>query len=86
MQEWQEKTRVGDSLLMSGCLLHPDAEDGSEKVKSATKERSCAELRFASFPSPLCRAERAVKGRDERPAGALDSPLSHLWRSVVIFS
>ena len=62
MQEWQEKTKVGDFLLMSGCLLHPDAEYEPEKVKKrATKERSFTELRFASFPSPLCCAERSVK-------------------------
>jgi len=37
------------------------ALERDEKVH-ASKERSCAELRFASFPSPLGCAESAVKG------------------------
>ena len=47
-------------------------------ITSRQNERTLAdqtELRFASFPNQLCCAEKPVKGRDERPAGALDSPL-----------
>jgi hypothetical protein len=44
------------------------------KEKRATRERSFTELRFASFRLQFSRTARAVKGQDERPAGALDSP------------
>src|SRR5205814_5997658 len=40
----------------------------------ATKERSSTVPRFASFPARLWARGGPVKGRDERPAGALDSP------------
>ncbi len=55
------------------------------KRKPSTKERSSTELRFASFPLPLCGTARAVKGRDERPPGALDSPLRPFRGRVVVF-
>ena len=76
MQEWQEKTRVSNFLLMSGCFLNPDAEDGPEKVKNE-QLRNEASLNCASLRSRVhyVATERPVKGRDERPAGALDSPL-----------
>ena len=45
-----------------------------QKQNLSAKERSSTELRFASFPLPLWGVGRAVKGRDERPTGALDSP------------
>src|SRR5208283_1796595 len=45
-----------------------------QKQNLSAKERSSTELRFASFPHPLWGVGRAVKGRDERPTGALDSP------------
>jgi hypothetical protein len=46
-----------------------------ERETEPSKERSFTELRFASFPLQFCGTERAIKGRDERPSGALDSPL-----------
>jgi hypothetical protein len=45
-----------------------------QKQNLSIKERSSTELRFASFLAPLWGVVRAVKGRDERPTGALDSP------------
>jgi hypothetical protein len=55
------------------------------RTRILTKERSSTKRRFASFPSPLCWAGRAV-GRDERAlTGALDSLSRPLRRSVVIF-
>src|SRR5262252_2868021 len=44
-----------------------------KKQNLSTKERSSTELRFASFLAPLWGFGRAVKVRDERPTGALDS-------------
>ena len=44
------------------------------KENRATRERSFTELRFASFSLRFCRTARVVKGQDERPTGALDSP------------
>ena len=63
-----------DSFLSLGAgeLLGPAW--GEEPKTKAAKERSSTALRFASFPVPLWGTGRAVKGRDERPAGALESP------------
>src|SRR5215472_10337528 len=58
--------------LDAGGLLRPAW--GEEAKTEPAKERSSTPLRFASFPIPLWGTGRAVKGRDERPAGALDSP------------
>src|SRR5215472_7220825 len=58
--------------LKAGELLR--SAWGEEPKTKAAKERSSTALRFASFPVPLWGTGRAVKGRDERPAGALDSP------------
>ena len=76
MQEWQEKTRVSNFLLMSGCFLNPDAEDGPEKVKSQ-QLRNEAALNCASLRSRVHYVAPRALSRvfDERPAGALDSPL-----------
>jgi len=55
----------------------PDSGRGiqqNQKQNLSAKERSSTELRFASFPHPLWGVVRAVKGQDERLAGALDSP------------
>ena len=75
MQEWQEKTKVGDFLLMSGCLLHPDGEDGPEKVKSE-QLRNEASLNCASLRSRVhCVARR---GLSRVEMNALRAPLTAL--------
>src|SRR6516162_7903027 len=58
--------------LGAGELLGPAW--GEEPKTKAAKERRSTALCFASFPVPLWGTGRAVKGRDARPAGALDSP------------
>src|SRR6516164_7115404 len=67
--------RTGDvsrvHSLEAGVLLR--SSWGEEPKTKAAKERSSTALRFASFPVPLWGTGRAVKGRDARPAGALDS-------------
>ena len=73
MQEWQEKTKVGDFLLMSGCLLHPDAEDEPEKVKSE-QLRNEASLNCASLRSRLHYVARRGLSRVEM--NALRAPLT----------
>ena len=75
MQEWQEKTRVGDFLLMSGCLLHPDAEDGPEKVKNE-QLRNEASLNCASLRSRVHYVARRGLSRVEM--NALRAPLTAL--------
>jgi hypothetical protein len=59
------------------CFSLPDPGEKTSKGQKqnlSIKERSSTELRFASFLAPLWGVVRAVKGRDERPTGALDSP------------
>ena len=73
MQEWQEKTSVGDFLLMSGCLLHPDAEDGPEKLKSE-QLRNEASLNCAALRSPVHYVARRSLSRVEM--NALRAPLT----------
>jgi hypothetical protein len=75
MQEWQEKTRVGDFLLISGCLLHPDAEDGPERVKSE-QLRNEASLNCASLRSRVHYVARRSLSRVEM--NALRAPLTAL--------
>ena len=74
MQEWQ-KTRVGDFLLISGCLLHPDAEDGPERVKSE-QLRNEASLNCASLRSRVHYVARRGLSRVEM--NALRAPLTAL--------
>jgi hypothetical protein len=50
------------------------------------RERSFTEIRFASFPGRFCGTWSAVKGQDERPAGALDCPPRLDERVLVFFS
>ena len=53
--------------------LHTE-ETEPKKQNPPTMERSSTELRFASVPALDCeRSWEAVKGRDERLEGALDS-------------
>src|SRR5215467_734474 len=73
-QPWNSRRSGNDSRVQSleaGVLLR--SAWGEEPKTKAAKERSSTALRFASFPVPLWGTGRAVKGRDERPAGALDS-------------
>ena len=56
------------------CVAGFGGEPNQEKTEPP-EERSFTELRFASFPLQFCGTERAIKGRDERPSGALDGPL-----------
>src|ERR1700746_1443375 len=58
----------------------------NQKQNLSAKERSCTELRFASFPAPLGGSRNAVTRRDERPAGALDSLPTPNRRGVLTFS
>src|SRR6516164_1960121 len=74
MQEWQ-KTRVGDFLLISGCLLHPDAEDGPERVKSE-QLRNEASLNCAALRSRVHYVARRSLSRVEM--NALRAPLTAL--------
>src|SRR5215469_11789173 len=78
MQEWQDKTRVGDFLLMSGCLLHPDAEDGP-KVKNE-QLRNEASLNCASLRSRVHYVARRGLSRVEM--NALRSPWTALSAPV----
>jgi len=57
------------------------------RKKNPAKERSSPELRFASFPLPLCwRGEGLSRVCDKRPLGAaLDSPSPRVRRSVCNF-
>ena len=57
------------------------------RKKNPAKERSSTELRFASFPLPLCwRGEGLSRVCDKRPLGAaLDSPSPRVGRSVCNF-
>ena len=75
MHEWQEKTRVGDSLLLSGCLLHPDAEDGAERIKSE-QLRNETSLNCASLRSRVHYVARRSLSRVEM--NALRAPLTAL--------
>ena len=74
MQEVREKTGLCGSLAMLG-LFHPASEDEPKEVKSE-QLRNEAHLNCVSLRSRLdyVGEGRAVKGRDERPTGALDSP------------
>ena len=67
MQEWQEKTRVSNFLLMSGCFLNPDAEDGPEKVKNE-QLRNEAQLHFVSLRSQFHFGARGGLSRVEMNA------------------
>ena len=67
MQEWQEKTRVSNFLLMSGCFLNPDAEDGPEKVKNE-QLRNEASLNCASLRSRVHYVARRGLSRVEMNA------------------
>jgi len=87
MQEWQEKTRVSNFLLMSGCFLNPDAEDGPEKVKNE-QLRNEASLNCASLRSRVHYVARRGLSRVEmnaQKAGALDSPLRAAGRVFSFF-
>src|SRR6516164_4792084 len=75
MQEWQEKTRVSNFLLMSGCFLNPDAEDGPEKVKNE-QLRNEASLNCASLRSRVHYVARRGLSRVEM--NALRAPLTAL--------
>ena len=61
MQEWQ-KTRVGDFLLISGCLLHPDAEDGPERVKSEQLRNEASLNCAALVPESIMLRGEACQG------------------------
>ena len=73
MQEWQEKTRVSNFLLMSGCFLNPDAEDGPEKVKNE-QLRNEASLNCASLRSRVHYVAR--RGLTRVEMNALRAPLT----------
>src|SRR6266536_4740701 len=53
------------------------AENPTERRENRASSKDEASLNFVSlrsFPLRFCRTARAVKGQNERPTGALDSP------------
>jgi hypothetical protein len=52
-------------------------------VKTTLIRNEASALRFASFLARFSGWPAAVKGRDERPSGALDSPLRDRWKILL---
>jgi len=84
----KQSNKIDLQLRCSPIWHSPGCRIGSrqnQKQYLATRERSSTELRFASFPRPLWGVGAAVTGRDEGPAGALDSRADSHRKRVSYF-